>query len=375
MLIPSRTPLLVLIDLAIILLIYVLLRKKFWQREEVARKDTYFAMGLIFMFCMFSFWGTDWFHYQNDFWTVRNYPDFKSNLEVVYVFLIRHVFPEYLSFRLTVWGLALIFVYLSVKHLRLDLPLACLFFGMLFMFNFAYGRVSLAVAMMVYGVILVDRPFKYYEKQSVLIGLLLIVCSIFFHKSAIFGVAIALFSFLPLRINRNYWLYILLSFAIIAVAARFLLADFINGAMASDSDSLQQSLNSGMSYMQAEQRNSSFRNYLQAVLERTPYYIAAYISYMLLVEYELPHGIRIVARLNLFLVLFSTVFAMDLGVNTSEVYLRLIQFVFVPSTIVLVYAFSYDLYPRLTRFAFIEGTLCMLYFIVYAFYDCVLNNR
>ena len=99
MLIPSRTPLLVLIDLAIILLIYVLLRKKFWQREEVARKDTYLAMGLIFMFCMFSFWGTDWFHYQNDFWTVRNYPDFKSNLEVVYVFLIRHVFPEYLSFR------------------------------------------------------------------------------------------------------------------------------------------------------------------------------------------------------------------------------------------------------------------------------------
>lgn len=375
MLIPSRTPLLVLIDLMIILLIYALLRKKFWHRSEISSYDTKVAMGLIFAFCMFSFWGTDWFHYQDDFWTIRNYPDFVSNLEPVYEFLIRHVFPEYITFRITIWGAALMFVYLSIKRLNLDLPLACLFFGMLFMYNFAYGRVSLPVAMMVYGAIIIDRPFDGREKLSVVLGLLLIGVSVFFHKSAIFGVAIVIVSFLPIQLNRNYWFYTIFAFVAIALAAKFMLADIINNAMSSDNASLQQSLNSGMSYMAREERESSFRLLLQAWLERAPYYIAAFISYMLLVEYELPRGIRIIARIDLFLVLFSSVFALNLGVNTSEIYLRLIQFVFVPSTIILAYAFTYDLYPKLTRFAFIEGTLCMLYFVVYAFYDSVLNNR
>lgn len=375
MLIPSRTPLLILIDLMIILFIYAILRKKYWQRSDISTSDTNLAMGLIFIFCMFSFWGTDWFHYQEDFWTIRNYPDFVSNLEPVYEFLIRHVFPEYLSFRFTIWGTALLFVYLSIKHLKLDLALSCLFFGLLFMYNFAYGRVSLPVSMMVYGAIIIDRPFDGKEKLSVVLGLLLIGTSVFFHKSAIFGIAIVIFSFLPIQLNRNYWFYTIFAFAAIALAAKFMLADIISNAMSSDNASLQQSLNSGMSYMSREQRESSFRLVLQSLLERAPYYVAALVSYLLLVEYELPRGIRIIARLDLFLVLFSSVFALNLGVNTSEIYLRLIQFVFVPSTIVLVYAFTYDLYPKLTRFAFIEGTLCVLYFIIYAFYDSVLNNR
>ena len=67
------------------------------------------------VFCLFSFWGTDWFHYAEMYFNILYVSGFNTSLESVYT-LIAAISPNYLVFRAIIWGSALYLLCLLFRH-------------------------------------------------------------------------------------------------------------------------------------------------------------------------------------------------------------------------------------------------------------------
>ena len=147
----TQTPLLVLSNLAIILFIYILLKPSMTEPFGVISFRRNLSVLLMFLFFLFSFWGADWFHYAIEYQIAKD-GIYISNLETVYQFFAS-VSSNYLIFRLLIWGPALILILRLFSKVSVSTDLALFFFGSIWIIWFGYARVSLALAMMFYGVV------------------------------------------------------------------------------------------------------------------------------------------------------------------------------------------------------------------------------
>ena len=370
MLFEAQTPVLVASNMLLLVIIYYSLQPAYYNREENPPIRLYWGLFCIFLFCMFSFWGRDWFGYQSEYQIIKQsvwYRD-KTSLEPFYVWLIT-ISPHYLFFRFVIFGTALTFVFLIISHLEVNRDLAWFFFGVLFLPLFGYARVSLPVVMMIYGSTLITKPWKNRYRLSWIVGVSLILGALFFHKSAALGIVVVLFSLISRTTNRNSWFYIILAFIIVAILARILVSYFLSGALDTDDVMAQKSLTSGQHYMNKVQVDRGPGALLNVFLERVPYYMIAYLSYLLQSEYKLPKGIEGILKIEMYLILFSSVFAVDLGANTSTLYGRLLRFSLIPSTIILTYAYHYDLYPKLVKLIFFISLVGTINRVTYTFYN------
>ncbi|MDY6006228.1 MAG: hypothetical protein SPJ02_11915, partial [Parabacteroides sp.] len=113
MLFESQTPILVASNMVLLTIIYYSLQPAYYQLEKNPPARTYLGIFCIFLFVMFSFWILDWFGYQTTYYQIRESEFFRTrtHLETVYVW-IAMISPDYLIFRLIVFGGAFLFVYL-----------------------------------------------------------------------------------------------------------------------------------------------------------------------------------------------------------------------------------------------------------------------
>ena len=122
----ASSPALVSLNLFLLALVYMLMRKatKFPYRLNAFPKNLSIVLSIVFV--LFSFWGSDWFHY------LDLYPNLlrgeKGHMEDVYVFIAQKLSFGYISFRFLIWGTGLIMYCLMVKRLSIDTDLALFFF-------------------------------------------------------------------------------------------------------------------------------------------------------------------------------------------------------------------------------------------------------
>ena len=145
---------------------------------------------------------------------------------------------------------------LIFKHLNLDEDLSWFFFGVLFLPLFAYARVSLAVVMMLYGAVIISKPFGGTPLYSYLIGGMFLVVSIFFHKSAALGILVVLFSFISKTTNKNAWFYLIIAFIVAVVVARVVIAMFLGGSLGADEAMSSNAMTAGQRYMSRTEADS-----------------------------------------------------------------------------------------------------------------------
>ena len=371
----AQTPLLLVSNMVMLLIIYYSLQPVFYHREALPSVRFYLGVGVIFLFCIFSFWISDWFGYQREYIFIRQLEWYRevTSLEPVYVWLILHC-PDYLIFRLIIFGGAWLLVLLIFKHLNLDEDLSWFFFGVLFLPLFAYARVSLAVVMMLYGAVIISKPFGGNPLYSYLIGGMFLVCSIFFHKSAALGILVVLFSFISKTTNKNAWFYLIIAFIVAAVVARVVIAMFLGGSLGADEAMSSNAMTAGQRYMSRTEADSGMGALLGYTLERTPYYLCAFLSFQIQSEYETPSWISMMLKVDMYIVLLATIFAVDLGANTSILFGRLLRFSLVPSAIVLAYAYQFDLFPKLVKITFFVGLFCVIYRLTYTLYNVILMS-
>lgn len=227
------------------------------------------AYCTIVVFCVFAFWGSDFFHVYD------NYKELLSTgwtLESVYQIIAQEIAPNnYFLCRLVVWGLATIFIIKTFKCVNINQDLAVSFFLMIWILWFSYARVSLAMAMVFLGLALVSKsPRSFF---SLLFGLSFILTSLFFHKSAGFIVSIAFLALLvPNKWNKK-WILLLLCFPLLVYWASTYLSSFLIGDLSSSNDEINSYIERGQDYMNNDYYIQGFGYFLGQLLERIPYYM------------------------------------------------------------------------------------------------------
>lgn len=365
MLFPEQTPFLVASNIILIAIMFLLLQPVYVRGDSVPKWRTIVCVICALVFCLFSFWGKDWFHYQNDFWRLKRYPYSFSHMEDVYLFLIK-ICPNYFTFRLAIWGPSLLLFHLTIKKLELNTELAWFIFGVLYIPLFAYGRFSLAIALMFYGSALLTQPYKNTKKISSIFGLLLIITSVFFHKSAIIGVGIICFALIIKTLNKNSLLLIFGVFILCVIIVNVLIPIFLKTNFNDDVEFAQRS----QKYIGREVHENAIgiAAIIYKTLERIPYYLIALLCYKTQSEYNVPKGIEFMLKFFFFLVFFASIFAFDTGANTSIFYVRVLRFSLIPAAIILTYAHQYRLYPKLTKYAFLFSLASVSYYLAYNLY-------
>lgn len=365
---PYKTPYLVLFDIFLVALFYYMLFPVVHRREEITPYRFKVFMLLLVIYLVFAFWNGDWYNYQGIFVRMNKNPLAISHMEEFYDFLMRSC-PNYYSFRLVVWGSALTFVHLIIERVKLNKELCYFFFAFCFLHYFSYARVSLAVVVLLYGVIVFQNPYKYVIPSRIL-GIALIIGSSFLHKSAPLGLLPVVFSLFVKPANRNSWFYLMLAFVSSVVILRVLFTQILSldfGELDEYANDIQNSQNESIYFGQDI-------GYLVTTLcEHIPYFLVAALSFRIQNEYDMPKGIEAIVKFHFYIVLFSILFAMDLGGNTSQLYYRLLRFSIVPASITISYAYQYGLFPRMTK---ITALVCMMggaITLVYTLYDAILN--
>ena len=180
----------ILLDIVIYIAIYFLLRGAL-RDKAVPKNNYFFACLLILIFCIYPAWGGDYFHYRESFFSIKQ--NGYTNMEIPYQYIIKNIADTYFQFRLMVWGVALLLLYYTQKSLPVPLVLCSVIFCLLFLPRFSYARVSLAMSMTYFGlVVLLNKK----TRINYIIGFAIIGASYFFHKSALFGIAVSVISFL-----------------------------------------------------------------------------------------------------------------------------------------------------------------------------------
>lgn len=190
-------------------LIVLVLRPALKYPYCLSNKARMMGILLILVFCLFPFWGRDYFHYMEAFRDVKI--GSRSNLEPFYEWIIVNVADYYVVFRLIVWGLALILLLYAYKRVFRSFDLSLFYFAALYLPWFSYARASLAISSIILGITFLTKPLRRSSLLSILIGFSLIAISIFFHRSAVLGIAAVVGSILIVGDNKYKLLLILVS--------------------------------------------------------------------------------------------------------------------------------------------------------------------
>lgn len=329
------------------------------------------AYCLIIVFCVFAFWGSDFFHIYD------NYKDLVLTgwtLESVYQFIAKELFPDnYFLWRLFVWGLATLMLAKTFNSLGIKKDLAICFFLMIWILWFSYARVSLAMAMAFWGLAVISKKRKSFI--ALLFGLVLIFSSSFFHKSSGFVICVSLIALLiPNKWNKK-WILLLLCFPLMVFFARTSLSTFLISDLSSNNEEINSYIERGQNYMNDDSYIEGAGYLLGQLLERIPYYMIYITSLRLLIsktKYIDNRSMVVFMKALVLLVTFASVFAFDISINTQLIYERFMRFSFIPSCVLLTYFWSNAIYPKWQKWTFHIAWIGSLYQIVYMLYCSIL---
>lgn len=381
-------PILVFSNLMMVAFLILLGRKSLREPYTLRPWRRYLMILTALIFCLFSFWGTDWFHYAEMYINLVYMDGFNTSLEDVYYLIANYLSPNYLVFRAIIWGGALYLFCLMCKHVSVRADLMLSIFCALWLIDFGYGRVVMAYTMMYLGAAVLMKPVKGRILLSLMLGIALLVISLFFHKTAFFGVALILLALLPRLLNKRTLALVLMMYPFILLLVQLLLMQFMDTAV--DPTERSSSSTAGQTYLNDDAKEIGPAYILYLVMRYLPYYMISWIAYKVNlyqpeesvekennVQLSLPGGapaeVRFFSRLTIYIVLVSTIFLFDLGANTITLYIRFLMYGFIPACVVLAWAWQHKFCLRMAKLTFLVGMAGTFYALMYSFYIAYLG--
>lgn len=154
----------------------------------------FFVLSTIY--AVFAFTTGDFFHYQ-ELYDWINVAGRMVHMEAIYEWFIVNSFNNYYVWRLWVWGMALALLIYICKVLRLNAKFACLIYVLVLLYYAIELRQALAFALLYLGWSFLLRQNK-NKMIDYIVGLLLIACSFFFHKSMYIYILLTFFAYFAL---------------------------------------------------------------------------------------------------------------------------------------------------------------------------------
>lgn len=364
-----QTAWMVFFNILIIFCNYRVLKDALRYPFKVSKAKYKIGWILCLLFCIFSFWGTDWFHYLESYIIIR--AGYATSLETIYVWIIQNFCPHYIVFRFIVWGLSLYLFNRIVNSLTVPKELTLLIFSCIYIIWFAYARATLAMVLAFYGFSLIVKNKPSFKRM--ILGFIILVSSYYFHKTASFAIGVVVLTFLLKKYPRYALLILLFSFPLAIICAKIGVANFMITDIGGDGD-MASYMVTGQQYMELDSTSHGIGAILQNLFERLPYYLIAYLGFSVIRQnvITIPNGIKSFIILQFLIVFVSSIFAFDLGVNTSTLYGRFLRFAAIPTTIVMAYLYQSGYRPKFVKFSIWLAACGTLYALLYSFYNALL---
>lgn len=367
----GQTAFLVFLDVVMLLVAFAIMKPAAFTPYKVNNTRRFCGLFLCFLFCLFSFWGADWYGYISEIAIVKDFGASNSNMERFYVWLIENVTDNYLLFRTIIWGTALLLFFLTLRRLNVKFDTALLLFSTVWIIWFSYARASLAMAMLFYGSALLYRPYKKLKMISLVLGLAAIACSFFLHKTSLFGIAIVFLALLSNRSSKSAVILCILAFPVFVFLASHLSDSLAALDLGEDSD-LSFYAEAGAKHLMKHSSGGGLGTLVQKSLEHIPYYLLAFFSLKAMrpsCYSKMPKDIKLFMRILLFIVLFGSVFAFDLGVNTKVLYSRFLRYAAIPAVVVLSYMIENKLFEKWPHRIYYIALASSMYSVLYMMYN------
>ena len=160
--------------------------RSFWYRMLI------FTM----LFCTFGCVGGDFLHNQV-IYDLNVQSDHPIHFENVYVLLIKGLPTNYYLWRFCVWGLAAFLLFKILDEIKSDLDFSFFVFTLMLLNHFPNLRQTLGFMMMFYGYVLLFRSAEDSMAQKLVMGIILLIISTFFHSTIFVFIIISLLLFIP----------------------------------------------------------------------------------------------------------------------------------------------------------------------------------
>ena len=233
--------------------------------QSVAKKKTSKMIWvLIILFCLFSFWGGDYFSYKAGFGKLTK--DFRDPL----YYYIQEISLNYTMYRFLIWGVAVLLYYYAAKRLKLPMTIAAFSFATVSMLSFSYSRSSLGLCLYLLGGTYLIKPVKGNELLGYLFGFVLILLSYYGHRSLLPMIAASpLFFF---RLTKQRAVFALLMIPVFAlVVSRFMSAFVVNAV--SLGDGLDDFTDAAGRYARTTERSYNWKGQLVSYWTYASYYV------------------------------------------------------------------------------------------------------
>ena len=368
MIFATQTPGLVFTNLLLIFILYSISKPAFYNKS-LSNLQQNSVIFLILLFCLFSFWGKDWFGYLRYFSEIKQGYEV-STIETIYNHLGKFC-PNYIIFRLIIWGSAFVLFYKTLKLLPINRNLALFFFCTIFLIWFSYARASLAMATMFYGYTKMATTNKRLSLKWI-IGILILCVSFYLHKSAIIAMIAIMTTELLKGANKKIVIIgSIIVFPLLVFFLKFQFGDIVEQLLVDDGSILNDYATTGNAYLESDRLTVGPGVLIQMILERLPYYLLAIISIKALLasKCQIPNSIQQFMMVIIILIFISSIFAFELGLNTSAVYGRMMRYLQIPACVVLSYCYANNIYPRFTKYTYSIFFISTCYSLLYVLYN------
>lgn len=153
---------------------------------------------LLIFYCVFDKTGGDYFHYFDIVEGIYKSQRNESHLEYPYLVLSKIIGNCYSLWRLIIWGCSLLLLVNLLKKLNIDYLYGIWIFSLVALMTFSTGRVSLAIVLCLQGLWICLRSNNITTK---IFGIIIIIASIFFHKSIFILLIVLLLSLFPISLT------------------------------------------------------------------------------------------------------------------------------------------------------------------------------
>ena len=356
-------------DIAIYLIVVIIFYRNLKSpRYKLTKVSHLLVFFLLLIFCLFPYFSGDYFHNMEGYYYVLKGEG--TSVEDIYSLIANVVGENYTLFRMVTWGVSLFLVFRAFKRLDVSTDLCLMCFAILGILKFSYARVSIAMALMFYGLSWLIKPNKKILIPSLLWGLIMIAVSYFFHKSALFGIAIIVLTLLIGNINNRIKQFLLLlSLPLFLALMRYLMFNFTDILDISE-DNLLFGQTTFELYTEAREGTAGTGQMIENILNRVPIYLAAFLGIKVIYKRNIrKKSIRVFSSAFILIVLISSLFLFDfMDLNTYVFYYRCLNFSFIPMAVLVAYCYQKRLERNLVSLILGLGIVGAMYQMLYSAY-------
>ena len=190
------------------------------------RSFWYKMLILTILFSAFGCVGGDFLHNQviYDMNVASSSP---IHFENVYFLLIKALPNNYYIWRLCVWGLASFLLFKIMDEIKSDLDFSILVFTLILLNYFPNLRQTLGFMLMFYGYVLMFRGAEDHMPKKLILGVIMLVFSVFFHTTIFAFILLSLLLFIPGTKSLTMIIVTLLAFPLLYEMTKELSSSFI----------------------------------------------------------------------------------------------------------------------------------------------------